>query len=68
MNYLIDMFFVPEYTDFFKTDGYIATKSAKDWILGNGPLELFSQSLLDDDDPRINFAFMSHDEVSFALV
>lgn len=34
-----------------------------EWILGNGPLELFAQSLLDADDPRINFAFLSSDEV-----
>ena len=36
-----------------------------EWILGNGPLELFAQSLLDADDPRISFAFLSNDDVRF---
>lgn len=62
VNYLNELFFKPEYSGFSETDGFLATKSAKDWILGNGPLELFAQSLLDEDDPRIHFAFLSSDE------
>ncbi|KAM3567595.1 hypothetical protein VYU27_010264, partial [Nannochloropsis oceanica] len=62
VNYLIDILFIPEFEALTKTDGIIATKTARAWVLGDGPLELFSEALLDEDDPRINFALLSHDE------
>ena len=43
MNYLIDILFVPEFRALSKTDGVIATKRASAWVLGEGPLQLFSE-------------------------
>jgi len=43
VNYLIDILFIPEFEALTKTDGIIATKTARAWVLGDGPLELFSE-------------------------
>ena len=43
LHYLLGLFFDPTFGDeYTKTDGLVATKTARDWILGNGSLPMLS--------------------------
>lgn len=39
-EYLVDIFFMPAYTEYLQTNGLVANKTAGHWVLGDGPLDI----------------------------